>query len=103
MKVRLLKSDGKVHADTDKVSLVNYPIATLFSQLDVYMAGTLISSSNNTYAFRSIIETLLNYGPDAKDTQLGIGLYTKDSAGHLEETNPVGNNTGLQQRNAFTQ
>ena len=103
MKVKLLKSDGTVHAGTDKVSLINYPIATLFNQLDVYMGGTLISSSNNTYAFRSIIETLLNYGPDAKDTQLGMGLYTKDTAGHLEETDPVGNNVGLRQRNAFTQ
>ena len=42
--------------------------------------------------------TLLNYGPDAKDTQLGMGLYTKDTAGHLEETDPVGNNAGLRQK-----
>ena len=67
------------------------------------ITGTLISSSNNTYAFRSIIKTLLNYGPDAKDSQLGMELYTKDTAGHLEETDPVGNNAGLQKRNAFTQ
>ena len=33
MKVKLLKSDGTVHADTDKVSLINYPIATLFNQI----------------------------------------------------------------------
>ena len=32
-----------------------------------------------------------------------MGLYTKDTAGHLEETDPVGNNVGLRQRNAFTQ
>ena len=36
MKVRLLKSDGTTHADTDKVSLVNYPIATLFSHCLLY-------------------------------------------------------------------
>ena len=33
LKVRLLKADGTVHADTDKVSFVNYPIGSIFSQL----------------------------------------------------------------------
>ena len=52
LKVRLVKSDGTAHAETEnKASFVNYPIASIFNQLDVYLGGTLITSSSNTYAF----------------------------------------------------
>ena len=102
LKVRLLKTDGAAHAETDKATFVNYPIASIFNQLDVYLGGTLISSSNNTYAYRSIIEAILNYGSDAKKSQLEMGLYSKDTAGHLEETDPVKENLGLQSRSSFT-
>ena len=103
LKVKILKSDGTAHAETDKASLVNYPIASIFNQLDVYLDGTLITSSNNTYAFRSIIETILNYGTDAKKSQLEMGLFTKDTALHLEETDPAKENLGLRARNQYTE
>ncbi|XP_066926649.1 uncharacterized protein F54H12.2-like [Clytia hemisphaerica] len=102
IKVRLLKGDGTLHAVTDKASFVNYPIASLFSQLDVYLGGTLVSSSNNTYAYRSIIETLLNYGPDAKESQFEMGLFSKDTAGELDETDPAKDNEGLKTRASYT-
>ncbi|XP_066911110.1 uncharacterized protein F54H12.2-like [Clytia hemisphaerica] len=102
IKVRLLKGDGTLHAVTDKASFVNYPIASLFSQLDVYLGGTLVRSSNNTYAYRSIIETLLNYGPDAKESQFEMGLFSKDTAGELDETDPAKDNEGLKTRASYT-
>ena len=102
LKVRLLKADGTQLAETDTANFTNYPIASIFNQLDVYLGDTLITSSNNTYAFRSIIETVLNYGSDAKKTQLEMGLYSKDTAGHLEETDPTKENQGLKSRNVFT-
>ena len=103
LKVRLVKSDGTAHVETEnKASFVNYPIASIFNQLDVYLGGTLITSSSNTYAFRSIIETILNYGSDAKKSQLEMGLFTKDTAAHLDETDPGKENTGLALRNNYT-
>ncbi|XP_066933772.1 uncharacterized protein F54H12.2-like [Clytia hemisphaerica] len=74
----------------------------MFSQLDVYLGGTLISSSNNTYPYRSIIELLLNYGSDAKNTQLAMGLFSPDTAGHLDETDPGKDNSGLKERSDYT-
>ena len=103
IKTRLVKADGTNLAETDKVAFVNYPIASIFNQLDVYFGEVLISSSNNTYPFRAVLETLLNFGADAKDSQLGMGLFCKDTFKHLEETDPSKENKGLSFRNEFTQ
>ena len=42
------------------------------------MNGTLVSSSQNTYPYRSYIETTLNYGRDAKKSHLTSALYYRD-------------------------
>ena len=38
------------------LDFANYPIASLFNQVDVILGGKLISSATNTYAHRSILE-----------------------------------------------
>ena len=38
-----------------------------------------------TYAYRSYIETLLNYDVSAKNSQLSSALYFKDTPGHMDE------------------
>ena len=44
----------------------------------------------------------MNYGSEAKKTQLEMGLFSKDTAGHVEETDPTKENLGLKSRNAYT-
>jgi len=78
----------------------------MFSQVDVSLNGTLISSSTNAYPYRSMLETLLNYGEDAKKSQLSAELFYKDDAGNMEETivAAAGNrtpNAALQKRRAL--
>ena len=99
---KVVKGDGTDLAATDKVTLINYPIASLFSQVDINLGGTVISSSANTYAYRAFLETLINHGKEAKGTQLTMGLYSKDTAGHMDETDPDKDNVGLQTRYAYT-
>ena len=53
--------------------------------MDITLGGKLISSAANTYAHRSILEVLLNYGKGAAESQLGCGLFCKDTAGQMEE------------------
>jgi len=68
--------------------------------------GTLISSSTNTYPYRSMLETLLSYGEAAKKSQLISELYYKDDADRMEETivEEAGGhvpNSSLQKRREF--
>ena len=65
----------------------------------------MISSATNTYAHRSILEVLLNYDKEAAESQLGCGLFCKDTAGQTEEMDigaapPL--NTGLETRSEWT-
>ena len=73
--------------------------------MNVILGGKLISSATNTYAHRSIPEVLLNYDKEAAESQLGCGLFCKDTAGQMEEmdisADPV-LNTGLGTRSHWT-
>ena len=73
--------------------------------MDVILSGKLISSATNTYAHCSILEVLLNYDKEAAESQLGCGLFCKDTAGQMEEmdisADPV-LNTGLGTRSDWT-
>ena len=53
--------------------------------MDVILGGKLISLATNIYAHRSILEVLLNYDKEAAESQLGCGLFCKDTAGQMEE------------------
>ena len=88
LKVKVSKTDGSNLDGASKVGFANYHIA-----------------STNTYAHRSILEVLLNYDKEAAESQLGCGLFCKDTAGQMEEmdisADPV-LNTGLGTRSEWT-
>ena len=63
---------------------VNNWLHSLFSQVDVYLNGTLVTPSTNTYAYRAYTETLLRYGTYAKAKQLTVHLWHKDTDTHVD-------------------
>ena len=73
--------------------------------MDVILGGKLTSSATNAYAHRSILEVLLNYEKEAAESQLGCGLFCKDTSGQMEEMDisaePV-LNTGLGTKSEWT-
>lgn len=85
---------------------MNLFLHSLFSQVDVSLNERLISPSTSTYPYRAMMETLLNYGGDAKTSQLSIALFYKDTPGKMDVTNPVAEdadaNMGLKTRLTFT-
>ena len=103
LKVKVSKANGSNAAS--KVGFANYSIASLFNQVDVILGGKLISSATNTYAHRSILEVLLNYDKEAPESQLGCGLFCKDTAGQMEQMDITADpvlNTGLGTRSEWT-
>lgn len=104
LRVKITERDGTaIPADT-AVSLINYPLNTIFSQCDVILGDRLISQSSATHPYRAMIETLLNYSEDTLKSQFCAGLFYKDTAGAMDSiviTN--GPNKGLTQRAVFTE
>lgn len=76
---------GAVLAKDDKVSLVNYPLAALFSNISIDLNGTNVATSNNMAHYRSYFETLINYNASAKDTHLTSALFIQDTPGKFND------------------
>ena len=86
-------------AINNSVGPVNNWLHSLFSQVDMYLNQKLVTPQNNTYAYRAYIETLLNYGMDAKYSHIQTALWWTDKAGQMDDCAAA--NTGLQSRRAL--
>ena len=106
VKVKITKPNGAILDPNAQVGLVNLFLHSLFSQVDVSLNERLISPSTNTYPYRAMIETLLNYGEDAKASQLSMAMFYKDTPGKMDAVNPTAENDvanmGLKARYEFT-
>ena len=86
---KITKKDGTSKLDSNdqsNVAPVNNFLHSLFRQVDVYVNGKQVTPAMGTYAYRSYIETLLNYDVSAKQSQFSSALYYKDTAGQMDET-----------------
>lgn len=100
MELKIVKQDGSDIADSDVVGVINGIGHTLFKQIDVSLNDTLVSDSSNLQHYRSLIETNLSYGPGAKGSQLSLSLYSKDTAGKMDDV--ADGNLGLVHRRGYT-
>ena len=77
------------------VAPVNNFLHSLFKQVDVYLYGKQVTPAMGTYAYRSYIETLLNYDVSAKNSQFSSALYFKDTAGQMDESGALPSTTTI--------
>jgi len=96
--------DGTNAADADPVGPVNHWLHSLFSQVDISLNGTQVTTSTNTYPYRAMIETLLSYNDDTKMSQLMASLFYEDQAGRMDvvDFGEAARNRGLWNRSRFT-
>lgn len=80
LKLRVINSDGSVMDRDLEVTPVNMLLHALFRKVDVYVNGRLITQSSDTYPWKAAIETLLNFGKNAKETQLESIFFHKDDS-----------------------
>ncbi|XP_077861575.1 uncharacterized protein F54H12.2-like [Saccoglossus kowalevskii] len=106
IKAKITNANGSNLAADATVGPANLWLHSLFNQIDVYLNGKQISDASPTYSYRAMIETLLNYGGDAKSTQIGAAIFEKDTAGKMNVANPRADdddaNMGLKRRYAYT-
>jgi hypothetical protein len=82
---------------------VNMLLHSMFSEIEIRCNDTLVSSSNGTYGYRAMLETLLSYSPETIQSQLKSALFYKDIADSMEEADPhlaTAVNTGMTSRYA---
>ncbi|XP_069138860.1 uncharacterized protein F54H12.2-like [Argopecten irradians] len=85
VKAKIIKADGTNLTDQN-VAPVNLWLHSLFSNVSVCLNEKVVSSSNNMYPFRANLETLLSYGPAAKESQLTSAMWYKNRAKQMDTT-----------------
>ena len=82
---QMLEDNGTINETDADVGPVNLWLHSLFSQADGSLNDRLVTPSMNTYPYRAYLETLLSYGPAAKEWYLSAALWYKANAGHMED------------------
>lgn len=103
VKARILKADGSTMAANEKTGIVNLPLQSMFSQMDVYLNNKLVSFNTNNYPWKAYLKTFLFSGKDELYSQKQSELFYKDE-GNINDANAYnGGNAGLVMRYAYTQ
>lgn len=86
LKVKLVKGDGTEIQAAEMVAPINLTLHSLFNQVDVQLQQQLVSrTGSQTYGYKAYIETVLEYGGEAKRTQLQPQGFYKDKAGQMDD------------------
>uniref|UniRef100_T1IUS8 Uncharacterized protein n=1 Tax=Strigamia maritima TaxID=126957 RepID=T1IUS8_STRMM len=81
VKVKVKKGDGSNLDETTSVTTTNLFLSSLFSQVELSLNDCLVSSSSgNSYPYHAILETLLNFGHNAKNNQQQASGFFKDDS-----------------------
>ena len=88
VKYRIKKADGTNLTAEDHVGTINYPVASLFSSVEVKLNDKTITYGSSNYAERAIMEVLMTYNHDALKSWLGAGLFEKDTTGRMDVADP---------------
>ena len=103
---KITKKDGTSKLDGNdqsNVAPVNNFLYSLFRQVDVYLNGKQVTPAMGTYAYRSYIETLLNYDVSAKQSQFSSALYYKDTPGQMDKVGALASSKTLSYKNTSDQ
>ena len=103
IQAKIVKTDGSNITKDDKVGPVNLYLQSLWRQVDVEIQQQLLSSTGVSYPYKAMLDVMLNYGRDAKESQLETQLYYKDSPTYMDSTDPCSTeNVGLFYRHKYS-
>ena len=111
VKFRITRPDGTNLQAGDRVTVANYPIASLFHTAELWLGSEPVAHQGSNYAVRGYFEILTSYGRDAQESYLQAALWYRDTAGQMDNANhtPVNeqnviqpHNVGLKNRSEWT-
>jgi hypothetical protein len=106
LNVRILHENGDPIDTDEKVALVNLSMHSIFRQVDLMLDGKNISPDVGvSYAYKSIIDTLLEEDTEYLLSNGKAEMFYKDIAGQMDDVvvSPSGTNFGLVDRYMRTQ
>ena len=91
MKAKIVNENGDALESADIVTPVNLWLQSLWNQVDVFFQQKLVSSSGTNYAYKALIDVLLNYGHDAAPLNQGLIFRNKvaKSGAFIDMVGPI--------------
>ncbi|XP_061190438.1 uncharacterized protein F54H12.2-like [Saccostrea echinata] len=103
VRLQLLKPDGNPVDQDDPVGLVNSPLNSIFSQVDLQLQQQPVSQLGTNYPYKAYLDSLLGTDRLTQESKLSSEGFIPDSAGFMDDPNPkTGGNSGLFMRYNFT-
>ena len=91
--------DGDPTPNTDQVAPVNFTLHSIFRQVDLSLNQKLISPDVGVnYPYKALIDLFLGSNNDMILSQAQAAMFFKDQAGHLDELQYIGSNSGYTER-----
>ena len=99
VKFKVTKADGTALIATDHISTVNNMLSSLWSQVEVYLNGTLVSPNVNLFPYTSMFTTYLEKSLRQKASLMRSSGFYHDTARYANTENPdTSFNQGLKLR-----
>ena len=92
--LRLTNGDGTPLTDGEVAGLINLPLQTIFSQVDVTLQQTPLSHPGTNYAYKAYIDTILKTNQCTQKNVLTSQLFYKDTGPDMSDAK-TGPNSGL--------
>ena len=91
--------DGDPTPNTDQVAPVNFTLHSIFRQIDLSLNQKVVSPDVGVnYPYKALIDLLLGSSNDMILSQAQAAMYFKDQAGHFDELQYIGSNSGYSER-----
>lgn len=101
-KCKIIKADRTALEAQEKTGIINLPLQSLWSKIDTYMNGKLVSLNTSYYPWKAYLKIILSSGTDVSESQLQSQLFYLDDATMDDANAYVGSNGGLAKRYIFT-
>lgn len=81
---KILNSNDNANDANTIIAPVNNFAQSIFENVSIEFNGKTVQSSSVNYAYRCLLETLLNFGEDTKKSLLQAQLFYKDEADRMD-------------------
>jgi hypothetical protein len=93
VKLRIVDGAAGAAYTSEKYSVVNNLLSSLFSDVKLEFNQTVVSSSNGMYAYRSYFEQLFNYNETSKKSHCTAQLFIMDDPGAFTDLDSQGDSS----------
>ena len=105
VEVKITKASGgnlDAATTTDSVGFINMPVSSIFKAFNFRLGDELLSDSYTTYPYIAYLQTILNYGADARKGRLRLMGYFDEENVSVNDAHSAAAASGFKSRAAVT-